>query len=529
MEYNIQKYNFTQNGKEYVVSTGIVGDRIRITCQENLAFDGPFYCNEFTLYDLRTANQFFNLTQTPNEALNEINKGIERQKSALRPGPNDTIHFLGYLVIGTDNDVYTLILRRDFYPNKYGIFTPPSSNAADLVLTTNYQVDGERLNTAEINVGNLEREQTFLEEELNKAIPEINKLKKLTLDIEEENALIRERLKILQKQLEQRKYNVIKLKEENLNLKRENMNLNNRIKNQENIIRNKQAIQATIKVQGRPNINHGDPAITSKFEQSELRTFLPRTGAKPTTQDYPQNINYTTTIPTQIITNTNLYQNNIETQYLPPVYHEPKIIVPQPIILNIQQPIINNTPQKLLRGSDYSINSQISYKTPTYIAYLSTPGSKELIYKNRVNDPNYYKNISNNRNPNKDVPYSSHMVNLAASNKDVPYNSAMAQNISNTNILLNNNNPKLEGSNNKMGFNSVNNVSYNSRMAQTESDNKNFRKPIGSRLPKENFGNYSDKPLLSKSNKSNNSSNDNKLQTKNSLIIGYSSYQPEKK
>ena len=81
MEYNIKKYQFNQNGKDYVVSTGLVYDRIRITCQENLALDGPFYSNEFSLYELQQINQFFKLTTTPEEALKEINKGIERQKA----------------------------------------------------------------------------------------------------------------------------------------------------------------------------------------------------------------------------------------------------------------------------------------------------------------------------------------------------------------------------------------------------------------------------------------------------------------
>ena len=32
MEYITQKYQFNQDGKDYVISTGIIGDRIRITC-----------------------------------------------------------------------------------------------------------------------------------------------------------------------------------------------------------------------------------------------------------------------------------------------------------------------------------------------------------------------------------------------------------------------------------------------------------------------------------------------------------------
>ena len=247
MEYNIKKYQFHQNGKDYVVSTGLVYDRIRITCQENLALDGPFYSNEFSLYELQAIHQFFKLTSTIEEALKEINKGIERQKSGLKLGSNDIMHFLGYLVIGTDNDVFVLNLKRNFEPNKYGIFTPPSTGAADLILSTNYKIDEQRIYRGEINAGNLQREQTMIEEELDRIIPQLNKLKKMSMDIEEENALIKERIRLLQKKLEQKKYNVYRLKEENANLKRENQNLINMINENQNAIRNKQAIQTKIK------------------------------------------------------------------------------------------------------------------------------------------------------------------------------------------------------------------------------------------------------------------------------------------
>ena len=174
MEYNTQKYQFNQEGHDFVVSTGLVGNSIRITCQENFSLGGPFYSNEFTLNDLRTINQFFMLPQSPEEALDEINKVIERQKAGLSKGHNDTMLFIGYLIIGTDNDSFTLPLRRDYEPKKYGIFTPPRSNAADLVLESNYRVDGERLKHSEKNCGDFQREQTFLEEELNRIIPQTN-------------------------------------------------------------------------------------------------------------------------------------------------------------------------------------------------------------------------------------------------------------------------------------------------------------------------------------------------------------------
>ena len=472
------------------------------------------------------------------------------------------------------------------HANRYGIFTPPSSGAADLVLNTNYHVDGERLNNAEKNFGNLQREQTSIEEELNRTIPEINKLKKITIDIEEENALIRERIRILQKQLEQRKNNVIKLKEQNMNLKRENLNLNNHIKNQENSIRNKQAIQANIKVQERPNINPGVSAVTSKFEQSALRTFLSRTGAKPTIEGYPQNIIYTNPIPTQIITTTQVEPNYIETKYLPTIIQQPQIIsppppqqviikIPQPIInTNIQQPIVNNTtPQKLLRTSIYSISSHNSYKNPTYPAYLSS-GSREIIYKNRLDFPNYNKNVAKNEDPNKqvvlninkDIPYSSGMAQNKDHHLDAPYSSQIGRNNDKhldapySSQMGRNNDKHLDapyssqmGQGNdkhldapyssQMGQNKIiplgskvsksnsndnifNNVGYNSQMAKIQGNIGDYTKPKGSRLPKVNLGNYSGNLLGSKNT---NNSKSNASQQQESLIIGYSSYEPEKK
>ncbi len=446
MEYNIQKYQFHQDGKDYVVSTGIVGDRIRITCQENLALDGPFYSNEFSLHDLRVANQFFKLTQTPDEALNEINKGIERQKSGLKPGMNDTMQFLGYLVIGTDNDIYNLTLRRDYEPNKYGVFTPPASGAADLVLTTNYHADGSRLNLAEKNVGNLQRDESVIEENIGVTIPEINKLKKISMDIEEENALIKERLRILQKQLEEKKFRVIRLKQENANLKKDNQNLNNYIKSQENLIRDKQAFQTTVKVKQRPNIYPQGTAVTNKFEQSALKTFLPRTVAKPPTQDYNQGNNYIAPVSTLITAEPTLLPttNLVNNQYLTSTYQnpqiiteppqiitqptqiitqppqiitqpQPQIIVPQPVIINVQPPLTNYSIKSpnLLRESNRS--NITGYSNPTYRAYLNNT-QKEPIYKNRVYDPGYSSRMAKNPT-NKDVPYSSSM------NKDIPYSS----------------------------------------------------------------------------------------------------------
>lgn len=547
MEYNIQKYQFHQNGKDYLVSTGLVGDKIRITCQENLTLDGPFYCNEFSLYDLRTANQFFRLTQSPQEALIEINKGIERQKTALKEGANNTMNFIGYLIIGTDNDIYNLVLRRDLDPNRYGIFNPqPSTGASDLLLTTNYRVDGERIKLAEKNEGDLQREQTLIEEQLSKSIPEVNRLKKISIDIEEENALIRERIKILQRQLEQRKLNVLRLKQENANLKNDNHNLNVYIKNQENIIREKQAMQENVKIQTRPNISPGPSAVASRFDQPALRTFLPRAGVKPTTEEYNQYLNYTFTAPNPIISTPTPYVQTEYVQYpqtqyitapttynIPPpqtvqtIYPEPQIIMTPPQNL---EPSFKVSPQKQLRNSNYSVTTNVSYTNPTYRAYLNSgySGSREVVFKNRVNDPNRsfkkdlqtphkdnINNINALNNSNRDIAYTSPVHKKL--NSEIPLSNKLMKSNSNSNIT-----------NNKMGIgntlnNANNDINYNSQMANIGGKiDQGYNLPKGSRMPKANLGNYNGEQYGSKkdnifSKKSNRSK---------SPDVGYSSYKP---
>ena len=509
MEYNTQKYQFNQDGRDFVVSTGLVGNRIRITCQQNLALDGPFYSNEFTLEDLRHAHQFFMIAQTPEEALMEINKNIERQKSGLAPGQNDTMCFLGYLIIGTDNDVYNLTLRRDYEPNKYGIFTPPSTGAADLVLQSNYQIDGGRLNANEKKAGDLQRVETLLEEELNKVIPEINKLRKISLDIKEENALIKERLKILQNQLEERKRSVFKLKEENESLKRGNQELSNFIKIQENTIREKQAKQQTIKIKSRPNIMPGKSAITSKFEQSALRTFFPRTVIKPVTEDYIQKNEYISSPPAEIVSQVlveqapitqyiNPIENKIlEPRILPTIYRPEKILEPK-IIQQEQHELINNQNQNNLYNantftstSDYTLN-----KVEPNLNHNYMPNEKDVPYSSSKLKPKGNKAYTSSRiapgtNGERDIPYSSSKIRDREQN--MPYSSAkiagnIGRDIPYSSSKIRDKEKNVSYSSARIGVNNNDTTYSNSKLANSKDNymQGNASKPKGSRAPNYN-------------------------------------------
>ena len=49
-EYNIQTYELNQGGKDYILTTGLINDNIRITCRDHLELTGPYYLNINIIY-----------------------------------------------------------------------------------------------------------------------------------------------------------------------------------------------------------------------------------------------------------------------------------------------------------------------------------------------------------------------------------------------------------------------------------------------------------------------------------------------
>ena len=75
-----QRYQVTQDGKEYILSTNIINDKIRIECQDNNFQGKPKYTRDYTLFDLSSFSEIFTLIHSINEAQNELNNAIERQQ-----------------------------------------------------------------------------------------------------------------------------------------------------------------------------------------------------------------------------------------------------------------------------------------------------------------------------------------------------------------------------------------------------------------------------------------------------------------
>ena len=75
-----QRYQVTQDGKEYILSTNIINNKIRIECQDNNYQPPLRYARDYSLMDLSSFSEIFSLVHSTQQAQNELNNAIERQQ-----------------------------------------------------------------------------------------------------------------------------------------------------------------------------------------------------------------------------------------------------------------------------------------------------------------------------------------------------------------------------------------------------------------------------------------------------------------
>ena len=85
MKGNVQKYELTQKGHIYILSTEINDQFVKLTCVESGAANPNLFLGEFSLSHLSQLNSRFNNISTVIEAQEIINQTIENQKVSIEP------------------------------------------------------------------------------------------------------------------------------------------------------------------------------------------------------------------------------------------------------------------------------------------------------------------------------------------------------------------------------------------------------------------------------------------------------------
>jgi hypothetical protein len=249
------------------------------------------------LSDLSSKNIYFKLCESIEAAQIEINKAIERQKCGVKEEGNIIIVFI-YFTIGTDRTNLSLkLLKQEDELHQIKQEQPNYIGKSNLENRLNYPQDEQRLkNLEETNIG-FKNTQDELHQQLEQLIQQSMQLINETYFLQEDNAKLKERIKIISTDNSLRKNDLIKLRNENRILKEENVKLNNdnsileqKLKNkQENNVKDLEENNRKTQTIENNDPDDGPIARTTKFEKSEVQTFVSRPTIRPAGQSYQEN------------------------------------------------------------------------------------------------------------------------------------------------------------------------------------------------------------------------------------------------
>ena len=80
MSTNVQKFQLTQGGINYILTSQIEGDFIKLTCVKSDDPNSPIYIGRFSLVQLKQISKLFNTITTIYQAQDFLNQSLEKQK-----------------------------------------------------------------------------------------------------------------------------------------------------------------------------------------------------------------------------------------------------------------------------------------------------------------------------------------------------------------------------------------------------------------------------------------------------------------
>ena len=125
METNLQKFDLSQNGRNYILTTGIRGDIVRLTCVETGISNPPVYFGEFSLTYLRQLSKIFSTITTIYKAQAILNETIETQKVTVE-NKGSIINIILFLQRESESEETSVIKEGGANAQSQGItFTQP--------------------------------------------------------------------------------------------------------------------------------------------------------------------------------------------------------------------------------------------------------------------------------------------------------------------------------------------------------------------------------------------------------------------
>ena len=161
METNIQRFQLSQNGKNYILTTGVKGIFVKLTCIESGVALPLVYIGEYSLAYLQTLSKVFESVSTIVQAQEILNHTIETQKVSIE-NQGDIINITLYLARETESEENYAVkmdggnnLQKNIAYNK-----PEEYTSTEKISKTVYTQGGQTFPTKNVNITPMEGSTT---------------------------------------------------------------------------------------------------------------------------------------------------------------------------------------------------------------------------------------------------------------------------------------------------------------------------------------------------------------------------------
>ena len=269
-ENNTSSYQVNQENKEYIITTQIMNDLLRLECEDKNTPENPTYSHVFSLKDFKEMDYYFQQYDSINQIQDELNTAIENQTAAIFNNEDNTLNITFYLKneYATANINLKLLKEKTENPQ----LKKEEGNNFEFQGRCSCPLDNERIDKLEDDSSKLQNDHEFLRNEINQLIEKINGLNMRITKLKQDNAKLNQKTMELREENNSRRIEANKLRENNEAIKRQNQQLREK----------KNRLEFLLK-------EHHDP---------EENKFLSRTNPKSQTPFPPKISNDTTPIRT---------------------------------------------------------------------------------------------------------------------------------------------------------------------------------------------------------------------------------------
>ena len=222
-------YQVNQDNKEYILTTQLINDTLRLECQDNNFPDQPLYSQLYNLTNFKDMDYYFQTFNYINQIQDELDKTIEQQTVSIYNNNDNTLSITFLLKNDINTSNITLLLPREFVETQQQIQQQqkPKEEPHNFEFQgrCSCPLDNERIDKLEADSGKLQTDYQFLRNEINQLLEKINGLKTRISKLKQDNVDLNQKTLALREENNNRRIEANRLRENNEAIKRQNQQL----------------------------------------------------------------------------------------------------------------------------------------------------------------------------------------------------------------------------------------------------------------------------------------------------------------